>query len=1128
MRITFLQLALILTMIGTSLAKNGRAQIALQQIVTINETNIPLKRMLSQIEKTYNVSFFYSDQLVNVKQTVNVTATQRTLSDVLNDLFEPLSLTYEENENVIVIKNKNAMASLIDIGITGKVVEEKNGEPLPGVTVKIKGTNIAVITDIDGSYKIAVPNTEATLLFTYLGFEEVEKRVGNDKIINISLKETSSSLNEVIIVGFGQQKKESVVGSIAQVTGKTLERTGGVTSLGAALTGNIPGLVTTATTGMPGEENPTILIRGQTSWNNSAPLVLIDNVKRSLNDIDINSVATISVLKDASATAVFGVEGANGVILITTKRGQEGSAKVDVNLNVTAKTVSKLPNKYDAYDALRIKNRIIEYELSSSPVAWAFITPQATINNYRNQTTQEQRERYPNIDWQEYLFKDYALSTNPNVNISGGSKLVKYFANVDYVHEGDLFKTMDIGRGYSPSFEYNRLNSRTNLDFQLSKSTLLKVGLSGSHGVRTSPGGVNADNVTNLMSGAYFMAGDVFYPRYADGTWGYYPDAEVETPNPAKELATAGVRQRVDTRLYTDFVLQQDLGFITKGLKFQGTLALDYNFRENGRGIADGADVTRKYIDPRTGLATYKYLLDAGTNFDWVPSLTWSSQGGSMDDGYTSRNLNYQMQINYANTFARKHNVSVMGNFLRRENAGGAGIPGYREDWIFRTTYNFSNKYFLEYNGAYNGSERFAPQNRFGFFSSGAIGWLISEEKFIKDNFKWVDLFKIRASYGQIGDDSGSRWLYMDIWGSGGNTRLGIFPGAAETSPYAWLRQTQIGNPNVKWETVTKKNLGVDFSFLNGLVAGSVDVFEDYRTDILIAGSQRAVPGYFGVTPPTANLGRVRAKGFEIDLKFSKNVSKSTRLWVNTNLTYASDKIEFADDPALRQGFLNKAGYANGQAKSYISNGNYNTWDELYGTTPYVTEDNKIPGGMKIVDFDGDGVIDFDQVPYGYSGNPQHTLSASFGVDWKGFSAFLQFYGVNNVSRYVSQESFTRNYRNTAYNVGSYWSKDNIYADAQMPRLTSRPQNNQSYLGDQFMYDGSYIRLKNAEFAYTFGNNWVKRLGVRSLRVYVNGNNLYMWSKMPDDRESNSAGSTIVNNAYPTVRRFNLGMRISL
>ena len=1064
----------------------------------------------------------YADVANTIERTENTTRSHSgdtKVVDLDNIRDEKLSVSAKFSD----LANEQSSK---EITITGRVIDEKTGQPLADVTVKVKGTTIATVTLSDGTYKIEAPGDNAVLVFTYVSYDPVERTVGRRTVHNITLKEKANGLSEVIVVGFGQQKKESVIGSIAQVSGKVLERTGGVTSLGAALTGNIPGLVTTATTGMPGEENPNILIRAQTSFNGSAPLVLIDNIKRSLNDIDINSVATISVLKDASATAVFGVEGANGVILITTKRGQTGSAKVDVNINTTAKTVSRLPGKADAYDALRIKNSVVEYELSTTPNVWAYATPQSIIDMYRNQTTQEQRERYPNIDWQDYLLRDYALSTNPNVNISGGSRSVKYFANVDYVHEGDLFKTIDVGRGYSPKFQYNRLNSRVNFDFQLTKYTLLKTNLSGSSGVRESPGGTNADGVSNYMSGLYYMAGDVFYPRYSDGSWGFYPATEVEAPNPAKEFATSGTLQRTDTRLYTDFVLQQDFGFLVKGLKFQGTFAWDYNFRETGRGINDGADLKRKYIDARTGNVTYKYLLDANTNFDWVPQQTWSANGGTVDDNFTTRNLNYQLQMTYANTFAEKHSVLLMGNFMRRQGAAGNAIPNYREDWVFRTTYNYGGKYFMEYNGAYNGSERFSPEYRFAFFSSGAVGWLLSEEKFLK-KFKWLDVLKLRASYGKIGDDTGGRFLYNTLWQSGSSTKLGLTPGAAESSPYTWLRQSQIGNPNVHWETVTKKNLGLDYSFFNGLIAGSVDVFQDNRSDILLAGGQRgSVPSYFGAVPPTANVGRITAHGYEVELRFSKIVSKSTRLWMNSNMTYAKDKIEYADDPSLRQGYRQRAGYANGQATSYLSDGYYNTWDELYGTTPYVNSDAKIPGGLRIVDFDGDGVIDFDQVPYGFSGNPQHTLSATFGIDWKGFSGFIQLYGVSNVSRYVDQASFTRPYRNTAYDVGGFWSKDNTNPGAQMPRLLS--VSHVAYNGDRYMYDGSYVRLKNAEIAYTFNERWIKKVGLNSLRVYVNGNNLYMWSKLPDDRESNTAGGTVVNNAYPTVRRYNLGLRISL
>ena len=1013
--------------------------------------------------------------------------------------------------------------------IRGEVIDAQE-EPVIGAQVVLKGTTTGVITNVDGKFSISIPAGKQTLIISYIGMITQEVNIGEKTNISVVMKENIAALEEVVIVGFGQQKKESIVGAISQTTGKVLERAGGVSNLGAALTGNIPGLTTVQSTGRPGEEDPTLLIRAQTSWNNSEPLILVDGIERSMSSVDINSVENISVLKDASATAVFGVKGANGVILITTKRGQEGKAKVEIGADMTMKVPSKLPNKYDAYDARRIKNQIVEYELSTSPDVWAFMTPQEVLNQYRNQTTQEQRERYPNIDWQDYLFNDYAISYNTNINISGGTKVVKYFTAIDYIHEGDLFKDFDLGRGYTSGFGYDRINSRSNLDFNLSKTTTFKVNLFGSYGVKKGPWGMGVGSWEEgrIMSGMYYMPADAFYPVYSDGSWGYSPDADTALPNPVLQLANAGLQQTTTTRLTTDFVLNQDLSFILKGLKAQASISWDNSFNETNRGIQDGNDVVRKYIDSKTGVETYKYTLNTGTNFDWVPTLGWTSRGGEMQNGSTYRSLNYQVQINYAATFWDKNNITLMGNFMRQEQSTGSGIPFYREDWVFRTTYNYANRYFIEYNGAYNGSERFSKENRFAFFSSGAIGWMVSEEKFMK-KLKFLEMLKIRASYGQIGDDNiSTRFLYMDEWSYGNNAVIGINTGAGQTSPYTWYRQTKLGNPNIHWETVTKKNLGVDFSILKGLLAGTVEVFNDYRTDILLSGSSRAVPSYFGVDAPTANLGIVEANGYEFELRFNKMLRKNTRLWANASMTHAKDKIIDADDPALYPDHLKRAGYANGQATTHISHGYYNTWDELYGSTPFASGDNKIPGSYYIIDFDADGIIDDanDKVPYAYSGNPQNTYNASIGFDWKGFSAFVQFYGVNNVTRSVALVSFDRTDRNVAYDMGTYWSKDNVDADISMPRLLSYPNSN--YMGDRYMYDGSYIRLKNAEISYTFDSDWIKKSGVSSLRLYLNGNNLWFWSRMPDDRESNMSGGIWTTTAYPTVRRFNLGIKITL
>ncbi len=362
--------------------------------------------------------------------------------------------------------------------ISGTVVDEQ-GEPVIGATVIVKeNTTIGTGTGVDGKFTLSVPGT-GTLEVSQVGKETQEIAIDGRTVYNVVLRQGNVEIGEVVVVGFGEQAKASVLGAITQTTSKELERAGGVSSLGMALTGNLPGVVTITSTGLPGEEDPKILIRAATSWNNSDPLVLVDGIERSISSVDINSVDNISVLKDASATAVFGVKGANGVILITTKRGREGRAQIDVGFSSTMKTVSRLPDKMDAYDALRFKNDIVEYELTTTPDVWGYITPQAVIDNFRNQTTQKQREQYPNIDWVDYMFKDVAMSYNANLNISGGTPFIKYFASADYLHEGDLFKSFASDRGYESHFAFDRINTRTNLDFSLSKTTTFRVNLFG-------------------------------------------------------------------------------------------------------------------------------------------------------------------------------------------------------------------------------------------------------------------------------------------------------------------------------------------------------------------------------------------------------------------------------------------------------------------------------------------------------------------------------------------------------------------------------------------------------------------------------------------------------------------------
>ena len=962
------------------------------------------------------------------------------------------------------------------IQIKGTIVDEQ-GETIIGASVVVKGNaSVGSISDFDGNFTLEVPSENSVVVISYIGMKTQEIKVGNKRTFNITLEEDRSELNEVVVVGYGQQKKASIVGAITQTTGDVLKRAGGVNDIGAALTGNLPGVVTVASSGMPGAEDPQITIRSASSWNSSSPLVLVDGVERSMSSVDISSVQSISVLKDASATAVYGVKGANGVILITTKRGEIGKAQIDVTVNMTMKVPSKLPSKYDSYDALRLRNVAIERELGIFEGSWADIMPMDIISMYRNQTTV-------------------------------------------------LFNTWDTGRGYEAGYGYNRINVRSNLDFSLTKTTTFKMNIAGSSGTRKTPWGQYGDGdwaVAQQWAGIYNIAPDVFLPRYSDGSWGYYPRA-VNVTNSAQNIALSGIQNATTTTINTDFTLEQDLSFITKGLKLSGMISWDNVFQERDRGVNDlYHDAQQKWIDPLTGDVYYKNAYDGTTGFDFAQGILWSTQAGAVNNGATQRRLNYQVQLYWGRQFG-KHNVSAMGLWARQENATGSEIPRYREDWVFRATYDYAGKYFFEYNGAYNGSEKFSPDNRFAFFQSGALGWMISEEKWMNWSKKFLDMMKFRVSYGEIGDDNvWQRWMYVSQWAYGGNTLIDLNHNA---SPYAWYRESVVGNPNVKWETVKKFNFGIDYAFLGGMFAGSLDFFHDKRVDILLDGGSQSVPFYFGATAPTANLGEVKTSGYELELRFNKSITKDMRVWANFNMTHATNEVVFKDDPELYPAYQKQAGFPMGQYHSYVDMGYIQSYDDLYGSTKHDTSDNqKLVGDYKIIDYNGDGVIDSDDsIPYGYSSTPENTYNATIGFEWKGFSCFVQFYGVTNVTRDVTLSDFGSNLNNV-YKSGSWWSKENPTADVTASRWNTKPSYNDA---TRYLYDGSYIRLKNAEIAYTINNDWLHKLGLRELRIYLNGNNLWSWSRMPDDRESNFAGGG-GQGAYPTMRRFNLGVKFTL
>ena len=1033
------------------------------------------------------------------------------------------------------------------VTVTGSVTDNA-AEPLIGASVVVKGqTSLGTVTDFDGNFQLKVPSEQSVLVISYVGMTTKEIKIGKQRNFKVTLMD-DTQLEEVVVVGYGQQKKASVVGAITQTTGEVLERAAGIGSVSAALTGNLPGIATIASTGQPGEEDPRIYIRGAAAWNQDAqPLILVDGVKREIKSVDVTSVATVSVLKDASATAVYGVEGANGVILITTKRGQEGKAKIDVGFNATLKAVSKLPRKYDSYDGYMLRNQAVEHELAIGGAgSWAYYRPQTFINLFRNQDhtvipnydkdgnylgDYSQAERYPNVDWQEEMFKNYTFSYNTNINFSGGTKFVKYFVAFDFQNEGDMTRIWDNNQGYEGGYDYNRLNVRSNLDFQITKTTQFRVSLAGSNAQQKSPRYYYGNNGEFFQqqnwAGAYRMPPNVYPVKFANGAWGFSRLAASNMSNSPMSVSTSGYSVSTITRIFTDFVLEQNLDFVTKGLVARGTVSWDNQFNEGDRGIsaAGGGHVNNTaYIVPEEGQLVWENEIYPKTGFDYYEKRDWFTQPGSVS--YTSRATEMSLQLFWARQFGQ-HNISVMGNWKRRINAGNAELENRREDWVFRTTYDYKSRYFAEFNGAYNGSQKFSPDYRFAFFCSGAAGWMISEEPFMKKLKEKgiVDMFKIRGSLGEIGDDNaGKRFAYMTEWSVIGPYAISL---DGSNSPFTGYKESGIAVPDLRWATVLKKDLGFDYAFLHGMFAGSFDWFRDDRYDIFISGANRSVPSFYGAaTTPDVNKGKMKNVGFEFELRFNKVLKNGMRFWANTNYTYAHNTIIEKDDPALIPSYRKAEGYSQGQYTSFIDNGFIKTYDELYSSPEREKDDATVLiGDHYIVDFNGDGKVDEtnDQAPYGYTGNPEHTYNATIGWEWKGWSCFAQLYGVTGVTRDVTLTSFGDQLL-TVYDTGTWWNPESGNGEVVVPRFATQVSYNN---GTQFLFDGSYFRLKNVEVAYTWTKGWIKKIGFSSLKVYLNGNNLFLITKMPDDRESNYGWSGS-GGAYPTVRRYNFGFKLYL
>lgn len=998
---------------------------------------------------------------------------------------------------------------------------------MPGVSVIQKGTQRGASTDFDGNYTIELTNGDKILVFSYIGFKTVEIPVSNKTTVNVGMEEDVAALDEVVVIGYGTQKKESVVGAISQIKGESLqELNAGITNVEEALQGNLPGVTAIQGSGVPGRNDMQIFIRGQASWNGSGqPLILVDGAPRPIDNIDFNDIENLSVLKDASATAVFGVQGANGVILITTKRGQKGKAQLSLQVNTTSKFVSRLPEKLDVFDAIMEANSSILRELPHREESWNRFRPIAVADRFRNPANEEEALIFPNVDWRDVLVKDMAQDYRVNLSVRGGGNKARYFGSLAYQTVSDIFDgdSFDNGKGYDSGFGYNRFNFRSNIDFDITNTTQFSVRLGGFYGIQQSPGNLNL--VTNAI---YELAPNAYTPIFPDGAYGRDDRDIFANTNPLVTLTNTGYNTNSTFNINTDFELNQKLDFITEGLSFQGRFSLD-NQSVSRQDLNDPGGDGQENVRYRIYNEDFVERIESpnGINdFDFVP-FPWTLGNPNIQDNTIRRNLLYDFSFNYNKTFADKHEVTALALVRRQQRGTGNGFLVYREDWVSRVTYNYDKRYFLDISGAYNGSEKYGPGFRFEVFPAVAAGWTLSNEAFMSE-VDWVNNLKIRGSYGLIGDDSGgNRFEYQRTWNIGGGAFINPI-GSNTRSPYVFFSEVNVGNPNLQWETAVKYNIAAEVALFNNSVTAEVDFFGEDRSDILIPSSQRAVPEWFGASPPAFNRGKVEVRGFEVVLGANHTFGNGLNIFGNFNFTQAKDLVIDREDPEFRPSYQKAAGYTIGQPRTAIPSGILGSLDDLYSSTPRVNGQEFIRTGYyNLVDYDGDGVYngDFDNVPFGYPVRPQRTWAATVGAKYKAWRLSVQFYGTQNTNRNYSSRTFSNGIDTFFRHELGYWTKDNPSGTRTQPTFAfgqgaSDPRSN--------FFDGSLTRLRSIALNYRVPKETCEKLGVKGLSIFANGNNLFLWTDLPDDREFNSSQTqdSSFRGDYPTMARINFGFNL--
>ena len=1076
--------------------------------VTLTLNNVPLSEAIQKMEEASNYTFFYDASLIDMGQTVSLHAQAQSVPDALAQMFQHANVRFELKGNQIILYPKENRTSAAKKQISGTVVDA-DGEPLIGVTVYVKGnTSEGTITDIDGKFSMMV-NPDDDVIISYVGFNPKEyaaSLLGTGS--QITMDETSQQIKEVTVVGYGTQKKASVIGSITSVQPATLNVSTS-RSLSNDLAGSVAGIIGVQRSGEPGYDNSEFWIRGISSFQGTqSPLVLVDGIERSLNIIDIAEIESFSVLKDASASAVYGVRGANGVILITTKKGYAGKTNVNFTVEHSITQPTKLPDFLGSTNYLTLLNNIA-IQNGEQPL-YAESVIDALRNGYDH-------ELYPDVDWIDAITNDVANNTRVSFDLSGGNEKLRYSFVGAYYNEQGITVT-DPSKSWDSGIHLNRFNLRSNVDVNLTNTTLLTINIGGYLQRRNAP----TASIDNVFATA-FKASPFSSPvRYDDGR---IPRPEGEE-NAWALLTQTGFQRNNQSQLETLFALEQDLKFLLPGLKLKGIFSFD-SYSANS--VSASGSPTYYPVaygrDPVTGELLFNEAASDGTD-----ALSYSSSGEF------GNNATYvEVNMSYDHTFG-DHYLNGLLLYNQRDYDDGGEVRYRHQGIAGRAAYTYKGRYIAEFNFGYNGSENFARGMRFGFFPSGALGWIMSEEPWMEPVRHIFSKIKFRGSYGLVGNDqlSGRRFAYITTIAETGGYQFGP---SSNLISYNGLQEGDVGVSDLTWETVKKANIGLELGLWNMLEI-QADFFHERRENIFLQRSNFPNSAGFAQTP-WANYGIVANRGLDLQLTLNKQITKDWFLSVRGSLTYAKNKIIEQDEEIGKVGtYRSSTGGPVNQIFGLVAEGLYTEDDFVNGVLdPNLPQPSfsvaslVMPGDIKYKDMNDDGVINSqDETGLGVTVNPELVYGFGLNTSYKQFDFGFFFQGNGRTSRMIGRDAYflpgsTRGVTGNIYAnaVDDAWTEENPRQDVFYPRLHIGTHEHNAQASTWWLKDMSMLRLKNVEIGYSVPTKAFEKIALASGRVFIRGTNLFQFSKFKLwDPELDTTNGL----KYPIMRSYSIGLQL--